>query len=665
MIIKKYKYFVYFFLLSSLTIASAQSMQELQKLKAQYEKAKNSNLNSPELESQNLDFNRDLQSLPQEAQIKFNNIAINKLPYDELQHFGYDFFTKRDSVSFWENLPTPSNYLLGPGDELIISLWGETHLRNTYIITREGTIYDDKVGLLNIAGRTVLDARDYLLMQYGRVYATLKTKNPSTYLDISLGKLRLINVNFVGQVNYPGIYPVHPFSSLITGLMQAGGVDTSGSLREIQIKRNGSLLGKYDLYDFFINGDISSSMQLRDQDVVIVPPRKSLITIDSAVVKPGYYESIIGETIFDMINYSGGLRYDASGIIGLYRLKPMIERKTESVYLSSYVSLEATKLIPVNIGDQIIARAIFDEINQVEILGQVKEAGAYHYFDGMTFKDILKLGGGFKDATFIKSIYLKKAEIIRRNPGSRYDRVIAVNIEKHLINKNENILLQNLDKVIIHANLNFFEKENIQILGEVNIPGSYPLIADNESLESIILRAGALTTKALKDGISIYRHQKYFETNLFIENPEDRADVKESKPNLRVRVAWKNRDIALMPGDSVIVKEKTATIYVSGSVYNPGVQEFRSGKSYRYYINAAGGLTDNANKKGIIVLYANGIVSPKKWYSSPKVLEGSTIIINKKAEEEPFNATQFATNWTSIISSMITAIVLSQQIATN
>ena len=120
-----------------------------------------------------------------------------------------------------------------------------------------------------------------------------------------------------------------------------------------------------------------------------------------------------------------------------------------------------------------------------------------------------------------------------------------------------------------------------------------------------------------------------------------------------------------MPGDSVVVKEKTATVFVTGAVYNPGVLEFRKGKSLRYYLNAAGGLTDQANDKGIIVLYANGIVSPKKWYSSPSVLEGSTIIVNLKAPEEPFDVTQFATNWTSIISSLITAMVLSQQINTN
>ena len=134
-----------------------------------------------------------------------------------------------------ENLPIPSNYILGPGDELVISLWGQTQLRESYTISREGKIYDEKVGLLNLNGRTIEQARAYLKNQFGRVYSTLNGKNPSAYIDVSLGDLRSINVNFVGNLNYPGIYPIHPFSTVITGLIQAGGIDTLGSLRNIEI----------------------------------------------------------------------------------------------------------------------------------------------------------------------------------------------------------------------------------------------------------------------------------------------------------------------------------------------------------------------------------------------------------------------------------------------
>ena len=663
--INKYKYYVYSFLVSSITLGFGQSIQDLQKMKTEYEKNQKGQVQIPALGIQGID---SAPGSPREAWlVPYEQEKIVVGLEKDTWYFGYDFFTRRDSVSFWENLPTPANYQLGPGDELIISLWGETQLRGAYTISREGKIYDDKVGLLNLGDRNIREARDHLKTQFGRVYATLNGKEPSTFIDISLGELRSINVNFVGQVKYPGVYPIHPFSTVITGLIQAGGVDTTGSLRQIQIKRDGKVLNNVDLYDYFVKGELSSSIQLRDQDIVVIPPRSSMVFVDSAVVRPGVYESILDETIYDMIQYAGGATYDAAEKVGIRRMKPKDERTNGNIYESIYLDYGSTRLIPVNSGDQITVRRLFVETQQVEIIGQVKVPGIYHYYKGMTFNNLLDLGGGFEDSTFIKSVYLEKAEIIRRNPGGRYDSVISVNLREVLNdNAENNNKLENLDRVVIHANLNFFEKENILIMGEVNVPGAYPLVSDSESLQSIINRAGGLTPKALDNGIAIFRNKKYFDTDFFsntaaLNDANDINNVNDVS-NAKIRVAWQKTNIALMPGDSVMVKEKTATIFVTGAVYNPGVLEFRKGKSLRYYLNAAGGLTERANNKGIIVLYANGHVNPKKWYSSPSVLEGSTIIVNQKPLEEPFNITQFATNWTSIISSMITAVILSQQL---
>ena len=134
------------------------------------------------------------------------------------------------------------------------------------------------------------------------------------------------------------------------------------------------------------------------------------------------------------------------------------------------------------------------------------------------------------------------------------------------------------------------------------------------------------------------------------------------KDDAKVRVAWQNESITLMPGDSVVVKESTGTVNVSGQVYNPGLIEFRKGKRLKYYINGAGGVTEEGNKKSIIVVYANGVVSPNKWYSTPTIEDGVTIVVNEKPPSEPFDITQFATNWTSIVASMITAVILSKQL---
>ena len=672
-LINKYKHYVYCIIfLSGISPGrmNAQNLENVQQIKNEYDKFKQEKTNIDASPS-NLESNQLNNGVPQKVDlIPYSN--IEDLGSKQNYHFGYDFFTNRDTLAFWENLPTPSNYLLGSGDELVISLWGETQLRQVYTISREGKIYDDKVGLLNLGGKSINEAQNYLKEQFGRMYSTLSVDNPTTFIDISLGKLQSINVNFVGQVKYPGIHPVHPFSDIITGLVQVGGVDTTGSLREIIIKRVGEPNINIDLYDYLISGNrLPSSAQLRNQDIIVVKPRYSIILIDSAVIRSGYYESVFGETVFDMLQYAGGPAYDASNLVSIKSLKLLSDRANGFVYQNSYLRYEDTKSLVVNSGDEIILQRLLDETQKVELIGQVKAPGKYNYYNGITLNQLLKIGGGFNDSTFIKSVYLNKAEIIRRNPNGRYDQVISINLNNFLKNNSEDILLENLDRVVIHANLNFFEKENIQVVGEVNVPGSYPIISDGESLNSLLLRSGGLTTKALENGITIYRDKKYFEfnfsnksilnkTNNNNSNTLDEQD--EIMENEKLRVAWENINISLMPGDSIVVKEKTTTVFIDGSVYNPGVLEFRKKKSLRYYINAAGGLTNRADKKGIVVLYANGIVSPKKWYTNPKVLEGCTIIVNEKLPEEPFDMTQFATNWTSIISSLITAIILSQQL---
>ena len=219
--INKYKQIVYILLsVLVLPVLSAQSIQELQRLKTEYEKFQKGQ-KQVQLPT-GVDGSVDpITGLPRQAQITpFQPVEVDEeLKSLGLKHFGYDFFTQRDTVAFWENLPTPANYQLGPGDELVVSLWGETQLRETYTISREGKIYDDKVGLLNLMGKSMEGAKKYLKTQFGRIYATLNGKSPSTFIDVSMGELRSINVNFVGQVQFPGVYPVHPFSTVITGLI--------------------------------------------------------------------------------------------------------------------------------------------------------------------------------------------------------------------------------------------------------------------------------------------------------------------------------------------------------------------------------------------------------------------------------------------------------------
>ena len=639
----------------------SQNVQDMQRLKSEYEKVKNQNLREIPLNQQNIQ-NSDINDDPGRADLIFYDLSQDEDSTEShSRFFGYDFFTKRDTVGFWENLSIPQNYILGPGDEIIISLWGETSLRQTFTISRSGKIYDEKVGVLNISGKTVEKAKTYLVNQYGRIYSTLNKDNPSTFLDLSIGTLKSINVNFVGEVKFPGVYAVHPFSNVITGLIQAGGVDTTGSLRSISIKRNNKIYTKLDLYDYLLKGNLPNKIRLNDGDIVLVDIRKSTIQIDSSVFRPGVYELLNGESIKQLIDYAGGIKPNASTKIIINRITPHeLRRSTTSNNENIYIDYYQSSSVLAQDGDVVTIKEMLENIQQVEMIGQVKKPGIYNYYTGMTLFDLIEVGGGFNDSTFWKSVYQSQAEIVRRDPFSRYEQVIKIDLSSFDKSSDlKKIKLENLDRFVVHSNLNFFEKKNIQINGEVNIPGSYPLISDNESLSNIIQRSGGLTKKALKNGISIFRDSRYF------ENTNEVNIQNNTISSSKVRVAWQSASITLMPGDSIIVKEETRTINVVGEVYNPGLIEFKKGKSLQSYINQAGGVTESGNKRAVVVVYANGVVIPNRWYSSPRIMDGCTIIVNEKEAREPFDITQFASNWTQIVSSLITAVVLSQQVSGN
>ena len=644
-------------------ILFSQNIQEMQKLKSEYDKIINQNARQVPMNEQ---LNQDnlINDNPERANLLLYDISQAQDSAEALpKFFGYDFFTKRDTVGFWENLSIPQNYILGPGDEIIVSLWGETSLRETFTISRSGKIYDEKVGIINISGKTIEDAKLFLQNEFGKIYSTLNNDNPSTFLDISIGTLKSINVNFVGEVKFPGVYAIHPFSNVITGLIQAGGVDSTGSLRSIIIKRNSKLFTKVDLYEYLLKGNIPNKIQLNDGDIVLVEIRKSSIKIDSSVYRPAIYESVEGETVKQLIDYAGGIKPNASKKVLINRITPHEFRNSSiSNNQNIYIDYFNSNTVLVQDGDVITISQMLENIQQVEMIGQVKKPGVYKYYNGMTLFDLVEIGGGFNDSTFWKSVYQSQAEIVRRDPSSRYEQIIKVDLS-NLIERSElkKIKLQNLDRFVVHSNLNFFEKKNIQINGEVNIPGSYPLIYNNETLSNIIERSGGLTNKALENGISIFRDSKYFENKNMGESDAQNFTLTDSK----VRVAWQSESVTLMPGDSIIVKERTRTINVVGEVYNPGLIEFKKGRSLQNYINQAGGVTELGNKRAVVVLYANGVVVPYKWYSSPRILDGCTIMVYEKEAKEPFDITQFATNWTQIVSSLITAVVLSQQISAN
>ena len=172
-------------------------------------------------------------------------------------YFGYNFFQK--DISFFDNIPTPSDYRLGPGDELIISLWGETNFRLNKVINKDGMIFFDDIGFINISNQTLKSAESILKKELSKIYSTINDPNNPSQLMLSLGKIKSINIYFTGYVENPGINLIHPFSDIFAAIVQAGGISSNGSLREIHLIRNGEIIQKLDFYSFLMNGANSFS----------------------------------------------------------------------------------------------------------------------------------------------------------------------------------------------------------------------------------------------------------------------------------------------------------------------------------------------------------------------------------------------------------------------
>jgi len=602
-----------------------QSISDFNRLKKQYEEYLDNQQNSMIKDNADLFY----YDYPEKEIIDIKN--AENVKEDVMEFFGYDFFLSRDSLLAWNNLPIPSSYLLGPGDEIIISLWGETQLRESATIGRDGLVYIERIGQLSLTGRTIEEAEKYLVKQFQKVYETLKGIRPSTFMDVSLGQLKSINVTFIGEVSFPGVYPIHPFSTALTGLIQIGGIDTTGSLRNIQIIRSENDTYTVDFYKFLLSGKLDNiDIRLQDNDIVFIPPRKSRVVIIGAVKRPGIYESNTNDKISDLVNYAAGLRANANN-------KILISEKnySENGYSNKtkYILLDDNKQRLSKNLNKIVAFSIPNYNKSVYVYGQVKKPGIYGFEEGMNILDILKIVGGLYDKTFYKTIYAPRADIIRRDFKSNYPKVIPINLEElKQGNQTQNVELHNWDMVFVRKNKNFTLPKQVQITGQVNIPGYYTLSKPRETLQNLIDRSGGYTNRAFKDGIQLYRDT--------------------------IQVALDNFDFSLINGDSIHVPDYPGVVRVIGEVYNPGFVQYRKRKNLSSYIEAAGGFTLDARKNYITIIQANGDVKVKDSFWSPRIKEGALIIVHEKRKELPFNLTNFLKDTASIAASLTTIIYI-------
>ena len=578
-----------------------------------------------------------IEAVDQEV-ISINATSKNNEP--DSYYFGYEYFEK--DVDFTNNTPTSRDYILGPGDEIILSLWGETNSRQKFVLSREGLIYYDKVGPINLSGRTIDQAESFLVNKLSEVYSTLKDKNNSTNLKIELGSLKSINIYFSGEFSKPGISPVYSFIDILSAIIQAGGVNKEASLRNIQIIRNGELIHTVDFYSFFNKGDAKFfDIRLLDRDIIYIPRVDIRANIQGAINRPGYYELLENETLSDLISHAGGLSYSASSNIIIDTIDPIKARSSDdNAMLSTNVNFNDADTVFLNDGAFIDIKKIESVDTKLEIFGRVKSPGEYSA-SSSTLKDILDIAGGFNDPVFRKTIRDDEIIILRQNENKFYHDEFSVSYDE------ANVFEMKVnDKILVYENTNYRNSFVYSIEGEVVNPGTYPLkkgLTLGQALDS----AGGLTNFSTLDNIIVI--QEFSQIN----------DIGEQEVTLQT-VANASLNFELGPNSVIKALPYENVVYVKGNVYSPGLVAYRKGLTMGGAIIQAGGFKPYSLKKKSYVIKANGEIDKANIFRGrvKRLKPGDTIIVPADPNPSDFDITTFISDLSTTLANLAAIFII-------
>lgn len=377
--------------------------------------------------------------------------------------YGHEVFNSR-ALTFEpnSNIATPQNYRLGPGDEVVIDIWGtsEDHLRE--VISPEGSIMISQLGPVHLNGMTVADANKHVKNIFARKYAGLG--NEQTDIDLTLGNVRSIQVDIMGEVKTPGSFRISPFSNVFHALYLAGGINDIGTMRNIQVLRNGKRIANVDVYDFLFKGKDTGNIRLQEGDVIIVPPYAELVSIEGNVKRPMYYEMKPNESLSTLIEYAGGFSADAySDVVRLQRQNG-VENELYTIQKNSYPSYMLAD------GDVITVGTVKDRYsNKVEIKGSVNRPGLYAISDDIrTLKGLIAKADGLAEEA-----YYDRAFLYREKPDRSLE-VISINLSDLMNGAIADIKLQKNDIFEVMDVNDIVERGGLSIQGLVKFPATIP-----------------------------------------------------------------------------------------------------------------------------------------------------------------------------------------------
>lgn len=505
------------------------------------------------------------------------------------QIFGHNLF-RNTNLSFEPsaNLATPISYRLGPGDEVIIDIWGASENTIRQTISPEGDIQVKDLGPVHLNGMTVKEANQYLQREFSKIYSGIGGNEPNSQIRLTLGDTRTIQVNIMGEVSVPGTYSLSAFSTVFHALYRAGGVNKIGSLRGIKLVRNGKTIENLDVYEFIMKGKMNDDIRLQEGDVIIVNPYESLVEIVGKVKRPMYYEMKPTETVANLLEYAGGFTGDS------YKKAIRLIRKSGREHQVFNVDEMDYSVFRLDDGDLVTVDAVLDRFeNKVEISGAVYRSGLYQ-LDGEvnTVKQLIKKAEGLRGDAFLNRVLLD------REHEDLSHEIIAIDLNGLLNGTVADIPLQKDDHLYIPSVNDLKEEETVSIYGEVLNPGTF-LYSDKMTIEDLVVQAGGLREAAATTRVSVTRR---------IKNPKSTAYSSKLAEtfafDIKDGLVIGDADFYLQPFDMVQIRRSPAykvqrTVSVSGEVLFSGSYALlKKNERLSDLIKRAGGITPDAYIKG-------------------------------------------------------------------
>jgi polysaccharide biosynthesis/export protein len=493
-------------------------------------------------------------------QLKEDSTAIRREKY-----YGLSLFTNK-KITFEPNLkiPTPKNYILGTDDEIIISITGFSSQTYKSKVSPEGTIQIDILSPIYVSGLTIEQARERIINRLKSRFAGLNSSGGGLYADITLGNIRSISVTVIGEAIQPGSFTVPSLATVFNVLYACGGPSEIGSLRNIEVFRNGKIIRVFDVYDF-LRGNQKDNILLQDDDIIHIPYVDARVTLQGEIRNPKIFEVKRGETLKDILAYGGGFKELA------YTKSLSLERATAvEKKIITINQNEINVFIPQKGDIYTIGKVLERFENIVTVKGAVYRDGSYELEPGMTVKQLINRAEGLKQDAFKDRILLK------RERENLEPEIIALDLNKILKGESEDIPLKLKDTLFIKAYKDLREKLTISIDGAVNKTGNYDY-ADNMTVSDLVTMAGGFSDGASASKIEIARRIKGDTIGI---PKEQSIKIQLLDIDRDLQLSAENKNVILKPFDKVYVRrlpryEEQKTVVISGEVFYPGPYALR------------------------------------------------------------------------------------------